>query len=948
MSRYTNYNERDRQPHSAGDTGFVGVNMRLDPTQLPAGYVADALNMRFNKGIAETRPGIAFPVWANSKIVTTVTTPPPPQSYHFTSLDVGGGVFKFTSTSNVRGLSLGQILTVTAVTGPPMLVGVFAGLWEVEAIISDFVVQMRTPDRIVGIAVGVYAIDATGLPGGGGGPIISSGAGVVPWGTLRGIGVFDDPTTRKQYLIIANSNGVWYTSPNNIAYSIPLPTGVTLTGPVTFTQAFDTLIMHRGPDLSALAMTNIPAGFTEVVTSPQGDGTDTIPNADRSLYFQNRLFIPFGNDEVAVSDIGDYTRYLPVLSAFQINVGSSDKLVNIAKFNDVTLIAFKERSIYAVRGVYGDLNAIQLDEITNLFGLVGPKTVAHVGNDLYFLSQLGVMSITQTQQNQLQGVTTPLSEPIQPLINRINWKYATTSVAAYWDNKYYLAVPLDDAELLGIERAPTGAVIGNSTLDIPLTVGAKYRWSPGTGISADSDLFNGVQLGGVTRAGAVATFSTFSGNAHGFVSGQSVTMTGFNNAAYNITATITVTNPHQFTYPVGGAPPTPDPNTGTATLQGGGHYTGGTDFVAVTALVTIVNVSGTVSSSVREVTSGVNNAILVYDLMNQAWSGYDQSDGLSVSDLFIVRYASRERLFCSSVDGFIRMLEEGLEDQLANPYTDLVVVNTNVDPSDTFQINAGTLVGTNTGSSSDSATQIGTGAPDTPTIIQNLFTDPTFDYGYYAGAEVTGWTAPNTIPVKTATGVRFYATNGLIPTATLTISDFTPWLKAVSSTVQQITCRLRSRMYEGNNLEDYRFGWISFDFQTWNPKYTVRMIMPGENEVYTQVTDRTKNRTRWYKPFNSQPFDPANPDGRFLDKFREDYSILLGNGGTTGEATQIALYTTAGGVPTDLHQSVKETYKVKVPGAGAQLEMSNTQGRIRIYTLSTESQIRNTKAIPEA
>lgn len=48
-----------------GDTGFMGVNMRLDPGQLPPGFVASARNKRFVNGTAKTRPGIKKMPWTN-------------------------------------------------------------------------------------------------------------------------------------------------------------------------------------------------------------------------------------------------------------------------------------------------------------------------------------------------------------------------------------------------------------------------------------------------------------------------------------------------------------------------------------------------------------------------------------------------------------------------------------------------------------------------------------------------------------------------------------------------------------------------------------------------------------------------------------------------------------------------------------------------------------------
>ena len=177
------------------------------------------------------------------------------------------------------------------------------------------------------------------------------------------------------------------------------------------------------------------------------DGTEEIPNADTGIYFQNRLLIPHHRDLVAVSDYLNYTRYQPVMSNFRINQGSEDKLVALVKFDQSTVICFKEHSVYAVRNIYGNLADTFLDELTRTSGLIGKKAVTTVGKDIWYLSdQRGVVSLSVSESGKLQGLDMPISEPIQPLIDRINWKSAIGAVAAYHNNRYYLAVPIDGAE----------------------------------------------------------------------------------------------------------------------------------------------------------------------------------------------------------------------------------------------------------------------------------------------------------------------------------------------------------------------------------------------------------------------------------------------------------------------------------------------------------------------
>jgi len=962
MPRYKKYGERDSVPVSFGDNGFLGVNMRLEPDQLPERYVSNAVNMRFNRGIAETRPGMIMPTWANRRNLSTSGATEQFTTYNqFDTFDIPGRILHVVDTSltHIHGLSVAQRVELRFATTTSL-----NGTWQVTTFDNNYAFYCKqVSSSITFPAFGVYNESVYILGSGGGSPPSSSGVvtgigGALPWGTVYGIGVFDDPNTLRQYTIVATANGVWYTSPNNIPYLIPLPTNLALTGPVTFTQAFDVLIMHRGADQTVLSMSNIRDGFSEVSQSPPepDDGLSAIPNSERSIFFQNRLFIPFGNDQVAFSDIGDYTRYLPVLNEFKINVGSSDKLVNIAKFNDTTMVCFKERSIYAVTDIYGDMSNARLDQVTSQFGLVAPKSVVQAGNDIIFLSQLGVMSLRQTEQNKLQGVVMPLSEPIQPLIDRINWKYASTAVGAYWDNRYYLAVPLDEALLFGPNLAPVSMLLTGSYYMQPMTLGRKYRWIPNPESTAVSDtvFYNGKYLGGVTRSGAVATFTTSQGS-HGFTTGQSITMSGFNNSAYNVTATITVTTPRSFTYAVAGTPPTPDPNTGYATYTGGEiyQYADGsrftTDFIAASSLGFVANTSGSPTSDFREITgTGVNTAILVFDFLNGAWAGYDICEGFAVKEFFIVQYNGRDRLFAMGADGFVKMMEEGYEDQLSQPYMDLYVAE-EPQPNDTVKVNAGTLITANTSISFNTATNWS--ATDIAFAQRNLFADSSFAYGYYLGNETAVWTAPNTVVTYVDNVIRFYSTNGLLPTAELSLSS--NWLVPVTTTTQQINSTVTTRFYGGNETDNIFFRWMKLAIETWHPRYDVELLMEGEAESYMVSENVTRSPAEWYKPFNKEPFDTDNGDGRFMDKFRKDYSVILSNDPrlpaadiTDGiYASPVDLPT---GIRTDLHQSVSDRYRINVDGVSAGIRITSDQGRFRLSSVSFEGEQRQTRGIVEA
>jgi hypothetical protein len=266
--------------------------------------------------------------------------------------------------------------------------------------------------------------------------------GIFPVEPVLGAGTFHDPDDRD-WLIVATQNEVYYISENNGAREMILPDGETVTGPVTFTQAFDRIFMFRGEGQEPLVCNNVGTGWTlasdEFTASEDDDGTEQIPNSASALYTGNRLFIPVG-DNVYVSDFLSYTRFsLP--NQFRVNTGSNDELVSLHKYDEDTIIAFKERSIYRVTGI-SSLATARLDEVTRAHGCAAAGSVVSVGQDVFFLSRDGVRALSVSEQGELRGVDIPLSEPIQPVMDEVDWPNASKAKGIYHRNKYYLALPL--------------------------------------------------------------------------------------------------------------------------------------------------------------------------------------------------------------------------------------------------------------------------------------------------------------------------------------------------------------------------------------------------------------------------------------------------------------------------------------------------------------------------
>ena len=110
---------------------------------------------------------------------------------------------------------------------------------------------------------------------------------------------------------------------------IDYPTDVVIDDEVTFTQAFNVLIMWRGETKNPLKLeTRLdftePQAWEEVPDETDLDYTSTIPDAKRGLHYGNRVWVGYETSLIAYSDILAYTRYDATLSTLYVNEGDSD------------------------------------------------------------------------------------------------------------------------------------------------------------------------------------------------------------------------------------------------------------------------------------------------------------------------------------------------------------------------------------------------------------------------------------------------------------------------------------------------------------------------------------------------------------------------------------------------------------------------------------------------
>lgn len=193
-----------------------------------------------------------------------------------------------------------------------------------------------------------------------------------------------------------------------------------------------------------------------------GAGFSHMPAPPWAVYHQRRLWMPFlytttgssgsptitsrdVTDEIIASDVLDQDTYDQIYANYRIASGGADYVVALQPFTEDNLVVFNRNTIHLVRGVSGALESTTVQEVTREVGCLARRSVVQVGNQILFLSDNGVYAMTFEDLYNLRGATIPLSEPINPLIKRINKDYAKNCVAIYHDNRYYIAVPLDDS-----------------------------------------------------------------------------------------------------------------------------------------------------------------------------------------------------------------------------------------------------------------------------------------------------------------------------------------------------------------------------------------------------------------------------------------------------------------------------------------------------------------------
>jgi hypothetical protein len=148
---------------------------------------------------------------------------------------------------------------------------------------------------------------------------------------------------------------------------------------------------------------------------------------------------------------------VPGPGMIRIGGGEGDDITGLASWDDFNLVVFKRHSLYVVTAdPQLPMASWTVTKISGDIGCVSHRSIARVGNDVWFLSDEGVRSVGRTLATTQREVSETISDPLGDVIDRIHWQYAHLAAGIYWNNRYLLSVPLDE------ETEPESVLVFNT------------------------------------------------------------------------------------------------------------------------------------------------------------------------------------------------------------------------------------------------------------------------------------------------------------------------------------------------------------------------------------------------------------------------------------------------------------------------------------------------------
>lgn len=283
--------------------------------------------------------------------------------------------------------------------------------------------------------------------------------------TIYGVGTYIN-STGQEIIICVVTDGLYSYNPQSetLSAKVNFPAGETITTQdgCDVVTAVDHVYISRGWSKRPLRW-DLNVTIIALPTTPSSG--HQFPDCAGMLYYANRMIVQGkyhaetntlrNFDTVSVSNFLDFQHW-DAVDAFTINNGSNDQVVGVAPWTLNEFLVFMRNSIFYInvgndRYSSGDgLSATSfIKTLATDIGCSARKSVVQAGGGVFFLSDNGVYFLqpqpASAESMKLLTMADPISAPIDDVIQRINRNFAHRAVATYWNNRYYLAVPLDNS-----------------------------------------------------------------------------------------------------------------------------------------------------------------------------------------------------------------------------------------------------------------------------------------------------------------------------------------------------------------------------------------------------------------------------------------------------------------------------------------------------------------------
>lgn len=197
------------------------------------------------------------------------------------------------------------------------------------------------------------------------------------------------------------------------------------------------------------------------VYDPYAETWTSLADLNTSAPWGNLVAIQLGRmcvagvDFTVTPNIQDTRQYIfysdTFVSAFnrvnnntRISTDGGEPVKAISPYRNGQIIAWTRNNTKIIDISSANVASFVQQTLDSHLGCVAPMTVVPVGEDVFFLSPDGhVRTIKRTQQDTAYGVSTPVSFWVPNLMGRINKHAMGKCAAAFFNNYYLLAAPMD-------------------------------------------------------------------------------------------------------------------------------------------------------------------------------------------------------------------------------------------------------------------------------------------------------------------------------------------------------------------------------------------------------------------------------------------------------------------------------------------------------------------------